>query len=348
VKVRIYFRPALVVASLVLATTTLFAMASLLSSFRWLWWTGAGFYSLLSLASCYALWRIVNCEQWIEWATAERLLILAPHQDDCVICAGGTGLRNQQLGGETYVVYLVQEPPEDRAFLRKEEAKRAWCVAGVSPDHLQHLNLLPELHARDPQLLDRAAKALDEIITTIAPTVIMLPAFEGGHIHHDVLNHLVTGVVSVPAGVRIYECPEYTPYVSLRLTPHKIIALCGRWIAGLLSYYGPPDGIDRRIILKVRLTADELMTKRRMLAAFRTQHPESLERTRCYPDRFVAWQRRPFRSQPFRVRGSYPAFVRSLERILPVRLVHLLLPGQTSTYGREPGFTELSTEGFES
>lgn len=344
-KIRIYFKPGWVVLGLVFAATMLWFMVLRLEWWgRWLCVMASIFYSVLALLSLFALVRCHALERWMSWETPERLLILAPHQDDGVICAGGVGIRNQQLGGETHIIYLVQDDKPGMAECRKREALAAWAIAGVPAENLLHLDMLPRLYERAPKQLDKAALDLDDIIESLSPTVLILPLFEGGHIHHDVLNHLVTSVLKLGARVKVFEAPEYSPYVSLRRTPHRVISLCGRWLAGLVSYCGPPDGIDDRTVLKVRLSKENLVVKRQMLAAFESQHGDSLSANCSYSDRLISWQPRPYRSRPFREKKGYFSFVRSLHEWLPSAIVTKVFPVQLGTVGREPNITSLDEE----
>ncbi len=344
-KWRIYFRPTVPVLALMLCAAAGALAARELCSWAGLVCSaGAVFYGALALLAGYALWRCHRCERWMRWDHTERLLILVPHQDDCVICAGGAGLRNQHLGGETHIVYVVQDEDPALAARRIAEANAAWALAGVPADRLRHLNLLPPLHAHDPHRLEAAARELHGIIQSIAPTVVILPLFEGGHIHHDLLNHLVISSLGPEGGLRVFEAPEYSPYVSLRRTPHRIISLCARWIFGLVAYYGPPDGIDDRPIDRVRLTPAELDLKRRMLFAFTSQHGDALAANRIYPDRLIRWEPRPYRSTPFAVTGSLLRFVQSPPVWLPAGLVRRIFPLLPGTVGRQPGVTCLDDE----
>jgi LmbE family N-acetylglucosaminyl deacetylase len=344
-KVRIYFRPIPVVLSLG-ATALLFWSwwFFTLSLWRWALLPAAVFYAILFALAGYALLRCNTIERWMEWSHPERLLILAPHQDDCVLCAGGIGIRNTRLGGETFIVYFVQDEMLGMAERRAAEAEEAWSLAGVAPDHLRQLDLLPPLYSRKPDCLPAAAREIGRLIDEIKPAVLIMPMFEGGHIHHDIASQLVSLVLGDKPSVRVFESPEYSPFFSLRHTPHRVIAQCGRWLFGLCSYYGPPDGVDERSIYKISLDEGELALKRQMLGTFASQNGPSLAQASAYPDRIVEWRPRPYRARPFRVERSYLRFVLALERVLPRRFVALILPGQRGTIGREPDITDLDQE----
>jgi LmbE family N-acetylglucosaminyl deacetylase len=298
----------------------------------------------LSFVALLALTRLRKLEKWVDWNSPERLLVIAPHQDDCVICAGGLGIRNAHLGGVTHIVYLVQDLDRNTADKRRNEVISAWGLAGITEASLEHHNLLPALYEHNPSRLAGAATELAKIINGFNPTVIVMPLFEGGHIHHDLTNYLVSQFLSPSTDVRVLEAPEYSPFVSLKLTPHRIIALCVRWLFGVVAYYGPPDGIDGRVILKLRLTQDELELKRSMLARFESQNGPSLAATRCYPDRFVPWAPSMRKNVPFDFHSSYLHFVLRLSRAISRRWAIMLFPVQMGTIGKEPGITNLRDE----
>jgi LmbE family N-acetylglucosaminyl deacetylase len=342
-KLRIFGRPALAVGLLGLAALALAVMTRVVG-----WPYGlillpvTLFYLVLFGLAGWALSRLAVLERWTDWTTPQRLLILSPHEDDCVISSGGIGARNRALGGATRIVYLAPDEAPGLPERRAAEARAAWQEAGLAPTDLVHLDLLPRLRRRDPQKLRAAGERLRAIIDDFRPTVLVMPMFEGGHIHHDMVVGLIGTIVTPADTFAIYEAPEYSPYASLRFTPHRVISLCTRWL-GLVSYYGPPDGIDARPVLKVRLSAAELHAKRRMLGAFVSQNAPSLMETRSYPDRLVRWTP-GVRRHPFELSGSFLAFVLAARRILPAALVDRLLPVEQGTIGREPALTDWEAE----
>ena len=343
-KLRLFGRPDLAAALLGLAALLLWAIVL---DIGWPWGLlvvpFALFYAALFAVSAWALLRLQSLERWADWKK-QRLLILAPHEDDCVIAAGGVGPRNRALGGATRIVYLAPEDDPAMAARRADETRAAWRQAGFADGDLQHLDLLPRLRQRDPQKLRAAGTALRAIIDEFRPTAIIVPMFEGGHVQHDMLAGLVGRIVRPDERIEIFEAPEYSPFTSLAFTPHRVLTLATRWLCGLVSYYGPPDGIDGRPILKFRLTPDELARKRRMLGAFVSQNAPSLMETRAYPDRMVRWTPGTLRRHPFEMRGSYLALALAARRVLPAALVNRLLPGESGTLGREPALTDWDAE----
>jgi LmbE family N-acetylglucosaminyl deacetylase len=342
-KLRIDFRPSIVVALLAVAAF-LFWLATCVPRAFWIALPFALFYSVLLALAALALLRIRMIERWMDWNQPGRLLILAPHEDDCVISAGGLGLRNSRLGGVTRVVYLARDEAPALPEQREAEARTAWTIAGLGEADLRFVDLMPPLESRDPRKLHAAAAALRGIIDEFQPTAIVMPAFEGGHIHHDMVAALINRLVTPADRFAVFEAPEYSPYVSLLNTPHRILALTARWLFGLVAYNGPPDGVDGRPILKLRLSPQELAGKRRMLAAFVSQNAPSLVATRSYPDRLIANASGHRRRRPFDFDRSYLRFVLALRRRLPARLVDRMMPVQLGTIGRMGTITDWDSE----
>lgn len=340
-KLRLYFKPWAAVVLLGVAALLFWCVVLLAGrGVAWVALPFALFYSLLFAISSWALQRIHILERWLRWDTPGRLLIVAPHEDDCVISAGGIGARNGRLGGATRVVYLATDEAPGLPETRAAEARAAWQEASVGAEDLQRLDLLPPLRQRDPVKLQEAAKVLRSVIDDFRPTAIVMPMFEGGHIHHDMASAVVGGLVSERDKFDVFEAPEYGPYVSLNNTPHRIIAWCARWLFGLVAYYGPPDGIDGRPLLKIRLDPDDLECKRRMLAAFKSQNAPSLVATRSYPDRLVRWDQTRRRRHPFDFRRSCLRLVLAAQRRIPAKAVAAIFPLQRGTIGREGRLTD--------
>lgn len=344
-KIRIYFRPWIIVALLGVVAFLLGIAAAAASG----WWMAlalplAVFYALLFVGAAWAARRIGTLERWADWDKAERLLVLAPHEDDCAISAGGIAVRNQGLGGATRIVYLAPDELPGMSDRRAREAHDAWTGAGLGAEALRHLNLLPPLRRRDPAKLRAAASSLRSIIDEFQPTVIIVPMFEGGHVHHDQVAGLLDKIVATTDRFEIFEAPEYSPYVSLRVTPHRALALMARWLFGVVVYHGESDGVDDRPILKFRLAPDELDRKRRVLSAFASQNGEWLAATRGYPDRLVRWRPCPDRRHPFPLTGSYRRLALGLRRVLPASLAALLMPTDDGTIGRDGAITDWQEE----
>lgn len=345
-KLNIGFRPSVVVAALAVVAALLWLLAcysGVKSGVFWIVLPFALFYTVLAGLSGFAMVRIAAIERWMDWNSPGRLLILAPHEDDCVIAAGGLGFRNARLGGAVRIAYLARDENPGLPQRREAEAREAWRLAGLGEDDLLFLDLMPPLESRDPEKLSRARTALRELIDDFRPTAIVLPAFEGGHIHHDVVAALVDSIVTSTDRFDLFEAPEYSPYVSLLNTPHRILSLAARWLF-FVVYFGEPDSVEQRPVLKVRLDPNELAAKRRMLGAFVSQNAPSLVATRSYPDRLTVRRPPQYRRHPFDFASSYLRLALTLRQRLPASIVDRLLPVQLGTIGRMGTITDWDAE----
>lgn len=123
---------------------------------------------------------------------AERVLVLAAHQDDETLGAGGTLILLKRQGAALHAVYTTDGAtafaslaPEETAAVRRREAKQVWQrLAGTTPDFL-------DLPNRSPALDPAAATRLSVIIASFRPTTILLPNFLEQPIEHRRVNDLL-------------------------------------------------------------------------------------------------------------------------------------------------------------
>ena len=299
-------------------------------------------YGLAFAFGLYALCAIRKKEVSLTFDRPERLLIVAPHQDDCVICAGGLGIANIRQGGETHVAYLYRDRRADVAEVRQQEAVHAWALAGGC--NLYHLNVLPALGERSPVRIRETADRLQELIDRIRPSVLCMPLFEGGHVHHDITNYVISYLVRRPSGLRIYECPEYSPYFSFTNTPHKVLGLLSRCLLFFVSYFGPSEGIDPRPIFELRMSGADIDLKRRMLRAFESQGGRHLAGRFGWPDRLIEWVEKPYQATPFNYRGSLAHTLHRLRKTSLQSIVKRLFPWEYKSVGLAEGITNIDYE----
>ena len=251
------------------------------------------FYLGLSVLVADALLRLQKGRRPFHLQRPIRLLILAPHQDDCVIAAGGLAIKTVKLRGAIRIIYGVQDASQEMALLRQQEAIDAWGLIGVGPEAIDHRHLFSRSQGADDEDQQRAIEAIADVMDAFKPTMMVMPLFEGGHIEHDLLNHRVSKHLLPRAGVSVYEAPEYSPFLSLKYTPQKVITVCARWLFGLIQYRGSPDGIDGRPLYRLEMTQEDLDLKIRMLGCFKSQDPLTLCKRYGFEDTLVAWEERP-------------------------------------------------------
>jgi len=290
----------------------------------------------------YALIMIYSKEREIVFDKPEKLLIVAPHQDDCVICAGGFGIANVRLGGETHIVFLSHESKEDLADIRRREAEESWGLVGSC--NLYHMDILPQKCEKSYKKIYDTADRIQTLIDQIQPTMLFIPLFEGGHVQHDITNYVISYLVKKPNGLRIFECPEYSPYFSFIHTPHKVLGILSRFFLVFVSYFGPPEGLDRRTMFNLKMSDYELALKKKMLSTFRSQGGDSLVTRFGYPDRVIEWVEKPYKSSPFAYKYSLAYFLQLLRQTPLAWLVKRLFPWEYKSVGLTHGITDMNDE----
>lgn len=130
----------------------------------------------------------------------ERILVLAAHQDDEMIGAGGTFLLAAQAGASFRVVYysdgatgLGRLDPDDVSQLREHEAARIWQkLAGTDPIYFRYPN-------RDDAVDPTAPERLAELLRDFEPDAIFLPNFLEQPEDHRKMNALLARAVALLA-----------------------------------------------------------------------------------------------------------------------------------------------------
>jgi LmbE family N-acetylglucosaminyl deacetylase len=230
------------------------------------------------------------------------LLILAAHQDDCVVLAGEYAIETARAGRRIQIVYLTcgaQMPEDDRARLRRQEAETAWGMLGVTPGELHDL-ALPQSDVSGPsgstsEELGEAKRNLRRIVEQLAPgTAVFIPAAGESHVDHRTLRQVSLEVID-DAGrkdLMVLESPEYNDYYSLLHCPWRSLAfvarsipLLGRWVRPGRAWMraGFADG---PVPLVLPLDPVRLARKKQLLRQFGSEDGELLVKYFGYPDRF--------------------------------------------------------------
>jgi LmbE family N-acetylglucosaminyl deacetylase len=137
-----------------------------------------------------------------------RVLVLAAHQDDEIIGAGGTLLLCARAGVDFEVVYYTDGatavggvPADEVATARQEEARRVWRrLAGVTPVFWDYPN-------RAEALAPDAPERLAETIAAFAPDTIFVPTFFEQPVEHRRVNELLLeahALSQLPAEIEIW------------------------------------------------------------------------------------------------------------------------------------------------
>jgi N-acetylglucosamine malate deacetylase 1 len=121
------------------------------------------------------------------------ILVLAPHQDDETIGAGGALLLASRAGVRIDVVYVTNGDIEAPAYaasskeavdIRNAEAREVCERLGATMHHLDLSNVRPE---PTPAHLDRLA----QIVREVNPDVVMAPWLLDAPAKHRLVNHLL-------------------------------------------------------------------------------------------------------------------------------------------------------------
>jgi LmbE family N-acetylglucosaminyl deacetylase len=265
-----------------------------------------------------ALWLsvILRRRESVE-CRGEDILIIAPHQDDCVAMAGGYAIRTLEMGGRVTVLYATDGFEDGRDF-RRLEALDAWRVAGLGADRIHFMDY-PGLRGFTGRAeLDRCTGEIEGWIREVRPGTIFIPLYEGGHYQHDAVNYMVSAAAR-RTGFKgaVYEAPEYNFFLSFRTTPEKILSGFMRFIP-LVRHDYPPEAVTPDALLHLEMTPREIEKKKEMLSRFKTQHPDQLVLRFGFEDRYQPLHAYDYRRPPFDYGRSA---ARTLDRLKAMPLV---------------------------
>ncbi len=217
------------------------------------------------------------------------IMIIAPHQDDEVVGAGGKIIRIIKNNESVFVVYVtnsiskqyIQSLPFHRlvkyiaTLNRRIESKIAMNLVGVPLKNLYFLNndarILDGYRSYpNPELTEHILEIKENIqnlIIRLRPNEIYVSAYEGGHCDHDLINFIVSKITEELNLSRVYEMPFYpTNYPDYLKGPEFSI-----YQEFILSSKGQDTSSSE--IISLDLNKDEKRLKLKMLKAFRSQNP---------------------------------------------------------------------------
>jgi len=250
------------------------------------------------------LWGVVirRKRTFIE-CRGEDILIVAPHQDDCVAIAGGYAIQTLEKGGRVTVLYAT-DGYENGGDIRRREALDAWRTAGLDAGNIHFMDYPVLTGFTTRAELDRCTEEIADWIRRILPETVFIPLYEGGHFQHDAVNYMVsTAAGRIGFNGTVYESPEYNFFLSFRTTPEKILSGFMRFIPGVRHDY-PPEPITDDALLLLRMTPGQIEKKKEMLSKFRTQHPEQLVLRFGFEDRYQKLHGYDYRRPPFEYERS--------------------------------------------
>ncbi|MBK8465881.1 MAG: PIG-L family deacetylase [Chloracidobacterium sp.] len=137
--------------------------------------------------------RIIEIESFRNDVIPQRLpvgsfksiLLLAPHQDDEVIGAGGTLVMARDAGVDIAIVYCTDGQQNDlESEVRRQESRKVCERLGAKMFELDISNLKPKPQKKD-------LEELNEIIQSVKPNVILCPWLFDGAPKHRMINHIL-------------------------------------------------------------------------------------------------------------------------------------------------------------
>jgi LmbE family N-acetylglucosaminyl deacetylase len=246
--------------------------------------------------------------------SGEDILIVAPHQDDCVAIAGGYAIQTRMQGGRVTVLYATDGPAHDKRT-RKWEALEAWTQLGIRRDGIHFLKHHMSTGFTSAEEIRTGIGEFAAFIEQCNPDIVFIPLYEGGHYQHDAVNYMVHQAVRrIGFQGKVYESPEYNFYLSFKTTPEKILSGLTRFIP-FIRYDYPPEPIRDDEVMHLRMTHEQIEMKKRMLSKFTSQNPEQLAVRFGFEDRYQKLHDYDYRKPPFDYERSVARFLNGLKSV---------------------------------
>ncbi len=142
---------------------------------------------------------------------AKRVLLVVAHQDDDVFIVSRIK-RHLEAGAEVWVVWTASSEPfgEEYAERRVEEARQAAGLLGIPRSNLYFLRY-PD-GATHRALLEIITE-LRAVIAGVGPDIVYVPAYEMGHIDHDIAHFAAVRTTrDLDLDCRLVEFPIYSAF----------------------------------------------------------------------------------------------------------------------------------------
>ena len=308
------------------------------------------FYTLLGFLMYYLHSKIniyTEAKQYIT-VNEDNIVIFAAHQDDGVIMAGGYAMQTIKRSGKVIVFYMFDGEPGNgrkRNITRMNESFRAWELIGLEKINIHFLDYDEYFGLNDNNEIEECIDEVVDIFKENRFDIIFIPLYEGGHYQHDITNYIVSRAY-LRSGTKgkLYECPEYNAYYSLNNTPEKFFSLITKFVP-FYEYKSPPLFIRKDNRLYLDMSDEELMLKRKMLQAFKTQDVERLLSLYGFKDSYQIYTEYDYSKPPFNYDRSVARYVNNLKTVPVLRSFLWWLFGKTKP--RHPDsdfmFTRITT-----
>lgn len=301
------------------------------------------FYTLLGFLMFYLHSRITIYTEAKEYITAngDNIVVFAAHQDDGVIMAGGYAMQTIKRGGKVNVFYLFDGEPGNgrkRNITRMNESFRAWELIGIEKDNIHFLDYDDYYGLSDDAEVKGCINEVVDIFKENNFDKIFIPLYEGGHYQHDITNYIVSrAYIRSGRKAKLYECPEYNAYYSIKNTPEKFLSLLSRLVP-LYEYISPPLFIREGNRLYLDMSDEELMLKREMLQVFKKGDVEKLLNLYGFKDSYQEYTGYDYSKPPFDYEHSLAKVVNNLKTVPVLRSVLWFLFDKTKTRYPDPDY----------
>jgi LmbE family N-acetylglucosaminyl deacetylase len=150
-----------------------------------------------------------------------KVLLVVAHQDDEAFIV--SRLHQHLKENDTIrIVWTAQSSQLSKEYseMRKIESIKAMSLLGIDSSCCVFLNYVDgETH----NVLQKILDTLQIIISEYKPSTIYIPAFEGGHIDHDIVNFAVATIVKkMNDKPHVIEFPLYSAYSTGGILPYKM------------------------------------------------------------------------------------------------------------------------------
>jgi len=301
------------------------------------------FYTLVGFLMYYMHSQITIYSEAKEYIKVndDSIAIFAAHQDDGVIMAGGYAMQAIKKGGRVNVFYMFDGEPGNgrkRNITRMNESFRAWEVIGIEEGNIHFLDYDEYYGLSDAAEVEGCIDEVVGIFEEYNFDKIYIPLYEGGHYQHDITNYIVSRAhILNGKNSKLYECPEYNAYYSIKNTPEKFLSLLYK-IVPLCEYRPPPLFIRVGGRLYLDMNDEELMMKREMLQAFKSQDIGRLLNLYGFKDSYQAYTGYDYSKPPFNYENSLAKVVNNLKTVPVLRSILWSLFDKTKTWHPDPDF----------
>lgn len=237
-----------------------------------------------------------------------KSMIVAPHIDDAV---GGIGVfiqRKLRKKEPLIIVYVSSASLRGRGNKNEilEEQKRREADA----KNLQRKLRTPCLKMYflrfnnyaiiDSQAFSKYLNKLRYIIKKEKPAEIYVPAYEGGHLEHDLVNFSATLLKNEFQTIEFFEFAEYTSYLGPKIFLKKALRRISKLIGKKIISF-PPDFVNQPQMPSEQLgTKEEVKMKKDLLSVFWSRDIDWLISVFGFPDRVRRLPAHNYLKSPYR------------------------------------------------